>query len=246
MTVRVGTLAAPAGWSDHPCSRAARRRIDLDAPRLAANQSWHRLADRLARQAGILNAASISAKFRQLRQRIGRRQPAIERIALALYDSRRAACATSSIRITTNCNRSGAVSARRLASPGGTRAQRHRRIAGPAASGHVHQRRTALSGLCIERGHPITLDGTFFGVLLFDSATVDAFSAPDVEEIGIYAELLSTMVAQELSSVQMFVGGCSWHATWRICATSRPARTWIAWRTMHASSPGEIAAARGS
>ena len=43
-------------------------------------------------------------------------------------------------------------SARRLASPGGTRAQRHRRIAGPAASGHVHQRRTALPGFRIERG----------------------------------------------------------------------------------------------
>lgn len=201
-------LAAPAGWSDHPCSRAARRRIDLDAPRLAANQSWHRLADRLARQAGILNAASISAKFRQLRQRIGRRQPAIERIALALYDPRRGCLRNlvDSDHDELQSLGSGfpladwpALAALVRSGTGGLLAQR------PAATSTNAER--LCQAFASSVAHPITLDGTFFGVLLFDSATVDAFSAPDVEEIGIYAELLSTMVAQELSSVQMFVGG---------------------------------------
>lgn len=167
------------------------------------------MADTVSRQAGTLHLASLSTRLAELRTQVRRRHGFVDRIALALHDP-------DSGRLTTLIDPDHAKlqslgagypvadlrALAALADDGKTHL-----LDAPAIGAVDHEASRLWAGYRSSLAHPVTVDDKLLGLLLFDSRASDVFDTRTVEDLGIYAHLLATIVSQELTSVQMMVGG---------------------------------------
>jgi len=175
-------------------------------------ESWQEFAEAAARQAGKLHLASVSDKLRGLHQRIRERHPAIERIAVALYDpetQRIKTFATSTDRGRTlegyECPLAEVPSLVAIADSGAARVTNDLSAEPLADTPHSRWLRDEayLSSLTL----PIQRNGHLLGFLFFDARVRGAFPEPVVSSLHLFGHLLGMIIAQELASVQMLVGG---------------------------------------
>ena len=175
-------------------------------------ESWQEFAAAAARQAGKLHLASVSDKLRGLHQRIRERHPAIERIAVALYDpesKRIKTFATSTDRGKTlqgyECPLDEVPSLVAIAASGEARVINDLSVEPLADTAHSRWLREEayLSSLTL----PIMRNGHLLGFLFFDARLRGVFTDEVVTGMHLFGHLLGMIVAQELAAVQMLVGG---------------------------------------
>ena len=175
-------------------------------------ESWQEFAAAAARQAGKLHLASVSEKLRGLHQRIRERHGAIERIAVALYDpetKRIKTFAASTDRGKSlegyECPLAEVPSLVAVADSGEARVIND--LAAEPLADTPHSRwlrgEAYLSSLTL----PIQRNGHLLGFLFFDARVRGAFPEQVVSSLHLFGHLLGMIIAQELASVQMLVGG---------------------------------------
>jgi len=71
---------------------------------------------------------------------------------------------------------------------------------------HEHTRRIGRSGYAASYTLPIFNDGEFIGFIFFNSNKKDVFSEGALAHIDVYAHMISLLVINELSSVQVLTG----------------------------------------
>jgi len=71
---------------------------------------------------------------------------------------------------------------------------------------HEHTRRIGRSGYAASYTLPIFNDGEFIGFIFFNSNKKDVFSEDVLRQIDVYAHMISLLVINELSSIQVLTG----------------------------------------
>lgn len=180
---------------------------------MSLTESWQEFAATAARQAGNLHLASVSEKVRDLHQRIQERHPAIERIAVALYDPemRRLKTFVASnkpgIEPLTGyeCPIDDVPSLLAIARSGQARVLND--LSAVTPSEHTHSRWLHHQGFLSSLTLPIRRSDQLLGFLFFDARQRDVFTDPVVADLLLYGHLIGMIVTQELTAVQMLVGG---------------------------------------
>ncbi len=175
-------------------------------------QSWQEFAAAASRQAGKLHLASVSDKLHGLHARIRERHPAIERIAVALYDPDTGHLKT----VATSTDRGGAQmgyecplaevpSLLAVAESGKPRVIQD--LSAEPLHDTPHSRWLRQEGYLSSLTLPIRRNDHLLGFLFFDARVRNAFGRSAVASLQLFGHLLGMIVAQELASVQMLVGG---------------------------------------
>lgn len=180
---------------------------------MSVQESWQEFAATAARQAGNLHLASVSDKVRDLHARIRERYPQIARIGVALYDPqlRRLKTFVASnepgIQPLTGyeCAIDEVPSLLAIAESGEARVLNNigELVASDSAHAHWLRQQGFLSSLTL----PIQRGDEFLGFLFFDAHERDVFTDAVVADLLLYGHLIGMIVTQELTAVQMLVGG---------------------------------------
>ena len=179
---------------------------------MSHTDNWQEFAASAARQAGNLHAASVHERVRVIHQSIHERHPAIDRIAVALYDPElrriKTFVASGDLRqplIGYECQLDAVPSLQSLAETGQPRVLNDISSIPLGDSPHSHWLRDEgfLSSLTV----PIRRNDQLLGFLFFDSRQRDAFTDAVVADLIPASHLIGLIATQELAAVQMLVGG---------------------------------------
>lgn len=180
---------------------------------MSVQESWQEFAATAARQAGSLHVASVSAKVRDLHERIRGRYPSIARIAVALYDPQMRRLKTfvasnePGIQPLTGyeCTLDDVPSLLTIAQTGEARVVNDMDALPASDARHAQwlQQQGFLSSLTL----PIRRGDELLGFLFFDAHERQVFTDPIVADLLLYGHLIGMIVTQELTTVQMLVGG---------------------------------------
>ncbi|HJV28864.1 MAG TPA: HD domain-containing phosphohydrolase [Aromatoleum sp.] len=179
---------------------------------MSVTESWQEFAASAAKQAGNLHTASVSERIRDIHQRIKERHPAIARIAVALYDPEMRRLKTfvasndSGTPLTGyECCIDDVPSLLRIAESGETRILND--VGSAPLSDAEHSRWLKNEGYQSSLTVPIRRNEQLLGFLFFDAYERNVFTDGVVADLVLSGHLIGLIATQELSTVQMLVGG---------------------------------------
>ena len=176
-----------------------------------ASESWHEFAMSAARQASNLHLSSVAGKMRGLHQRIRECHPAIERLAVALYDPAMRRLKTfvdSTDKGSTlhgyECPIDDVPSLLAIADSGKVRVLND--LGSAIDNGSPHSRWLLDEGYRSSLTVPIMRNDELLGFLFFDSRERGAFPEHTVSDLTLSAHLIGMIVTQELATLKVLVG----------------------------------------
>ena len=178
---------------------------------MPVQESWQEFASATARYASKLHLSSVAGKMRGAHLCIRERHPAIERIALGLYDADSGLLKTF-VNSTEGENEAEGEAHRlediaslvAVAERGGVRVLNDLHADSTAGSSQFAWLRD--EGYRSSLTLPIRQDDQLLGFLFFDSRERGAFTEQVVADLRLSGNLTGMIVMQELSTIQMLVG----------------------------------------
>jgi HD-GYP domain-containing protein (c-di-GMP phosphodiesterase class II) len=175
-------------------------------------ESWHEFASAAARQAGNLHLTSVRSKLHGVHDRIRERHHEIERIAVALYDPERGRVKTFLDSTDQGdplhgyeCALDDVPSLRAIAQSGEARVLND--LGAELVPDAAHSRWLLREGYRSSLTLPVKHNGQLLGFIFFDARKPDVFDPDTVSDLLLTGHLIGMVITQELSSVQMLVGG---------------------------------------
>lgn len=176
---------------------------------MPAQETWQEFASAAARHASKLHLSSVAAKMRGVHRCVHERHPFVHRIALALYDSESGLLKTfagSGADLDGySCLLQDAPCLVEIAERGEARVldDLDSKVAPALRRGSLPPDERYLSTLTL----PLQQENRLLGFLFFDSRDPSAFPEHVVADLLPSGQLIGMIVMQELSAIQMLVGG---------------------------------------
>ncbi|WP_332670266.1 HD-GYP domain-containing protein [Aromatoleum sp.] len=179
---------------------------------MPAQETWQEFASAAARHASRLHLSSVAGKMRGVHRYIRERHPAVQRIALALYDSESGLLKTFADSADSGtgpngftCRLQDAPCLVAIAERGQAQVLDDLDTKIAPASGRAGWPRDERYGSTLTL--PLRQDDRLLGFLFFDSRERGAFSEQVVADLLPSGQLIGMIVMQELSTIQMLVAG---------------------------------------
>lgn len=176
---------------------------------MPAQETWQEFASAAARHASKLHLSSVAGKMRGVHRCVRERHPVVHRIALALYDSEsgllKSFTDTGTNRNGYSCRLQDVPCLLEIADRGEAEVldDLDSKVEPSLPRGNLPADERYRSTLTL----PLRQEDRLLGFLFFDSREVGAFPEQVVADLLPSGQLIGMIVIQELSAIQMLVGG---------------------------------------